>query len=345
MMTLQVTWFFLIAVLIAGYALLDGFDLGVGNLHLLTKGEQERGQMFYAIGPFWDANQVWLLTGGGAIFAAFPMVYATVFSGFYMALMLLLFALIFRAVSIEFRHQLETPGWKKVWDWGFSLGSIVPSILLGVAVGNIIRGIPLDSSGNFTGTFLGLLNPYSLLVGLLSLAMFTVHGAAFLVATGQGELPQKARRWAFKAWLAYAALYIMVTAWSYNSLPWLFDNFTTYPLLWLFPLAAVTGIAYFPIALTGSCRSLPLISSGVSILGVVGIVAGSLFPYLVPASNNPAFGLTVFNSSSSELTLTVMLVLALIGMPLVLLYTGYIYYKFTGKTSTSSLPQGPGISG
>nr|WP_315989542.1 cytochrome d ubiquinol oxidase subunit II [Desulforamulus aquiferis] len=167
-------------------------------------------------------------------------------------------------------------------------------------------------------------------MGLFSLAMFTMHGAAFLMVENVGELKAKARGWARNSWLAYVFLFIIATAWSYVSSPGLFVNFFNYPILWIFPLAAVAGMAYFPVALKGQSNSRPVLTSGLSIIGILGIVGGSLFPYLVPASNNPQYGLTIFNSSSSELTLTVMLILALIGMPLVLGYTGYIYYKFLG---------------
>jgi cytochrome d ubiquinol oxidase subunit II len=329
--TLQTIWFLLVAVLITSYALLDGFDLGIGNLHLFTKGDEERSTMFYTIGPFWDSNQVWLLTGGGAIFAAFPMVYATVFSGFYLALMLLLFALIFRAVSIEFQHLLATPRWKKVWDTGFGIGSILPSILFGVAMGNILRGIPLDGQHNFVGTFFGLLNPYALVLGLISLTMFTMHGAAFLIAKTNGTLNKKARIWGQNAWSAYIFLFVVGSIWSYISTPRLFANFFNQPILFILPIIAVVGMLYYPVALKKNTRWKPFLASALNILGTLSITAASLFPYLVPANNNLANSLTIYNASSSQLTLNVMLILALIGMPLVIAYTSYIYRKFKGN--------------
>src|SRR5512143_2384366 len=179
-MDLNTIWFLLIAVLLAGYAVLDGFDLGVGALSLFARGREERDLHAAAIGPVWDGNEVWLLTGGGALFAAFPMVYATVFSGFYLALMLLLLALIARAVSLEFRNLQEGAGWRRAWDVAFGVGSLLPSILLGVAVGNVLRGVPVTAEGEWAGSFLGLLNPYAILVGLVSLAFFTLHGALYL---------------------------------------------------------------------------------------------------------------------------------------------------------------------
>ncbi|ABZ84367.1 cytochrome bd ubiquinol oxidase, subunit ii [Heliomicrobium modesticaldum Ice1] len=328
MMELQITWFVLVGVLLLGYALLDGFDLGVGSLYLLTKDPDERRRMIYSIGPYWDSNQVWLLTGGGAIFAAFPMVYATVFSGFYLALMLVLFALIFRAVSIEFQHQLDSPGWRKWWDLGFSLGSLLPSILYGVAVGNILRGIPLDANGGYLGDFLGLLNPYSLVMGLVSLSLFAMHGAAFIISQSDGALQVKARRWARAAWLTLLPLFLIGTAWSYLGTPRLFSNYFDVPLLWVFPLIALLGLAAFPAALKGGNAYGPLGASALTIFGLLTTMAASLFPYIVPASNNLANSLTVFNASSSERTLMIMLILALIGLPIVLTYTAYIYRTF-----------------
>ncbi|MZP30846.1 cytochrome d ubiquinol oxidase subunit II [Heliobacterium undosum] len=332
MMELQITWFVLVGVLLLGYALLDGFDLGVGSLYLLTKDPDERKRMLYSIGPYWDSNQVWLLTGGGAIFAAFPMVYATVFSGFYLALMLVLFALIFRAVSIEFQHQLDSPGWRKWWDLGFGFGSLLPSILYGVAVGNILRGIPLDAKGGYLGDFLGLLNPYSLVMGLVSLSLFAMHGAAFIISQSDGALQQKARRWARAAWLALIPLFLTGTAWSYLGTPRLFSNYFDVPLLWVLPLIALIGLASFPAALKGGSAYGPLGASALTIFGLLTTMAASLFPYIVPASNNLANSLTVFNASSSERTLMIMLILALIGLPLVLTYTAYIYRTFIRST-------------
>lgn len=337
--TLQIIWFLLVGGLLTGYALLDGFDLGVGNLHLLTKTNDERQRMFFLIGPFWGSNQVWLVTGGGALFAAFPMAYATAFSGFYLALMLLLFALVFRAVSIEFRYLLNTPRWVKTWDLGFSLGSILPSILFGVAVGNILRGIPLDAGYSFTGTFFDLLNPYALTVGLLSLTMFTMHGAAFIIARTDGSLNARAYLWARNLWLIYVPLFVLVTLWSYIATPRLFANFLNQPMLFAIPLLAVAGMVYYPLALIRGKKIQPFLASVANILGLLATGAVSLFPYLVPANPSLSNSLTIYNGSSSQLTLTVMLILALIGMPLVIGYTFYIYKKFltNPKASRSNL--------
>ncbi|MGI6712631.1 MAG: cytochrome d ubiquinol oxidase subunit II [Bacillota bacterium] len=328
---LQVIWFLLILILITGYALLAGTDIGAGNLHLFIKNPRQREDNYYAVGPFWDSNQVWLITGGGAIFAAFPMVYATAFSGFYLAIMLILLAIIFRSVAIEFQHQLDASRWKKVWDLCFGWGSILLSALFGVAMGNILRGLPLDRTYNFSGSFLGLLNPYALAVGLLSLAMFTMHGAAFLIARMEGELRLKARVWGKNTWVVLVALYILVTVWSYIEIPRLFDNFFRYPVFFLIPIIGTIALVYYPFALKAKRTWMPLFYSMLTIIGFIGTVGAGLFPVIIPSNPYLEYSLTIFNASSSLQTLTVMLVIAMTGIPLVILYSAYVYRKFMKK--------------
>lgn len=345
MMTLQIIWFLLVAIIITGYALLGGYDMGVGSLYLFTRSAKERRQMLSAIGPYWDANQVWLVTAGGGIFAAFPFVFATVFSGFYLAMILVLFGLIIRTVSIEFRYQLNSPTWNKVWDLCFGVGSILTSILLGVAIGNILRGIPLDAQSNFAGSFFSLLNPYALLMGLLTLALFTWHGANFLTISSEDSLKQTAAAWSRKVWAVLFALVIVVSIWSFIASPHLLANYKNMPVLYLLPLLAFSGLVLYPWLAKRSPSCGPLAASVLTTLGIVGSAAASLFPRLVPDLNtvsqfNPAFwgnynlvhlskSLTAFNASSSELTLTVMLIVAGIGVPIVLLYTIFVYSKMT----------------
>jgi cytochrome d ubiquinol oxidase subunit II len=333
MLTLQTIWFLLLAVLFIGYAILDGFDLGIGSLHLFTKGEDERRTMVNAVGPFWDGNEVWLLTGGGAIFAAFPEVYATVFSGFYLALMLLLVALISRAVSVEFRNKVESASWKKTWDVVFFLGSLLPAVLLGVAFGNILRGVPVEASKEYTGGLFGLLNPYAILIGLTSLAMFMMHGAIYLTVKTGGALQTKARAWAIRAWQAFVVLYIAATAASVYAAPRLFDRYFAGILPWALVVVAVAAIAYTRLCLARESYMAGFVSSSVSIASLIGIAAVGLFPNLVPSTLDPAYSLTVMNSSNSQLTLTVMLILTLIGVPIMLFYTAYIYRAFRGKVT------------
>jgi cytochrome d ubiquinol oxidase subunit II len=331
MSELQIVWFLLVGLLLTVYAILDGFDLGVGFWYLRTKKEKEKSILRAAIGPVWDGNEVWLLTGAGALFAAFPPVYATVFSGFYLALILVLMALIFRAVSLEMRDKVDSAAWQRAWDLAFGIGSTVAALLLGVALGNILRGVPLDASGRFAGTFLGLLNPYALLVGLLGLVMMLSHGALYIVLKSDGELAARARSWAARSSLVYLVLFIMTSLLTFATQAQLLDNLKAQPVLWLIPgLALVMVIATVVLSRRESAGR-AFIASSLSIAALMGTAGASLFPKLVPASNDPALSLTAFNASSSQLTLWTMLVLAIIGVPLVVTYTIWAYRAFAGK--------------
>ena len=328
---LQDVWFLLIGVLLIGYAILDGFDLGVGVLHLFAKNEQERRIYLNAIGPVWDGNEVWLLTGGGALFAAFPVVYATVFSGFYLALMLLLMALIMRAVSMEFRGKVDAQGWKHVWDTLFGVGSLLPAVLFGVAYGNILRGIPLNADGMFTGSFLGLLNPYAILVGVLSLATLVMHGAVYLTLKTDGQLQERLAGLASRVWYAAVALYVIATAATVYVSPFLFAGILTNFFFWLSAFLVVGATYYVRVMVQTKRFFKAFLASSATITGMIGVSASSLFPRLVPSLTNLSYSLTVRNASSSELTLTVMLVIALIGMPLVVTYSIIIHRVFRGR--------------
>ena len=326
MITLQVIWLLLIGILIIGYAILDGFDLGVGCWHLFAKKGDERSSFIRSIEPFWDGNEVWLLTGGGALFAAFPPVYATVFSGFYLPLMLVLLGLIFRAVSIEYRNKVEDPRWVAAWDIAFSLGSMLPTLLYAVAVGNLLRGLQLDAKGDYTGGFFALLNPYSLVVGLVGFSMFALHGALYLAVKTGGDTQSKARLWAAQTWRVYALLFFVSAGWTATCY---LRNGVVLP----FVLATLAVVALALIrafnrkgedlkAFLASCASIALV-----MLSVVAV----LFPNLVIATNDPKLSLTIFNASSSLRTLSVMLVIALLGMPVVIGYTIFIHRIFKGK--------------
>ncbi len=330
-MDLNAIWFWLVGVLIIGYAILDGFDLGVGVLHLFVRSNDDRRIFLNAIGPVWDGNEVWLLTGGGALFAAFPVVYATVFSGFYVALMLLLAALIFRAVSMEFRGKIDDPRWRSFWDWAFGLGSALPALLFGVAYGNILHGVPIDRAQVYGGSFFGLLNPYSLLVGILSLVLFTMHGAIYLTLKTSGELLSRLKRWIRVAWLLSLVLYAAATVASWFVSQWLFDGMAHNPVCWVLCLLLVASAITVPLFVRKERYFRALLSSSLLIASGIGLSALSLFPRLVPSSTDLSYSLTIYNASSSETTLNTMLIIALIGMPLVLLYTIFIYRQFKGK--------------
>lgn len=330
-MDLNIIWFILITVVLAGYAILDGFDLGVGALHLFIKDDNERRLNINAIGPVWDGNEVWLLTGGGALFAAFPVVYASVFSGFYLALMLLLFALIARAVSFEFRGKVDSPSWRKVWDYSFSLGSILPAVLFGVAFGNILRGIPLDRNGYYTGSFFDLLNPYAVLIGLLSLSMFVMHGAIYMTMKLDGQARERRVKIASIFWIITLVLYMFATFATFFVSSFLFVGTLKNGLTWIFLILLFGSILYIPVALKGQKFMLAMVSSSVMIASMFTVAAVSLFPRLVPASNDLSLSLTIYNASSTPLTLYTMLIIALIGMPIVIGYTIFIYRVFKGK--------------
>ena len=330
-MDLNTAWFLLIGVLLTGYAVLDGFDLGVGVLHLFARDERQRRIHMNAIGPVWDGNEVWLLTGGGAMFAAFPVVYATVFSGFYLAFMLLLFALIFRAVSLEFRGQVDSPAWRRFWDWAFGLGSLVPAILFGVAIGNVLRGLPIEADGSLDVSFVALLNPYSLLIGVLTLVMFVMHGAAFLAARTEGDLQQQMSRWTTGAWVLFVVLYLAATSATFFTAPHLLDGVPADPACWLLVAILLGSMVYLPINVRAGRSLRAFLASSVTIASLVGLMGLSLYPRMVPSSIDPANSLTIYNASSTPRTLTVMLVIALVGMPLVIAYTAYVYAVFMGK--------------
>lgn len=330
-MDLNTIWFLLVAVLIIGYAILDGFDLGVGVIHLFTKDENEKRININAIAPVWDGNEVWLLTGGGALFAAFPIVYATVFSGFYLALMLLLVALILRAVSMEFRGKVDSPQWRKYWDFAFGIGSLLPAVLFGVAIGNILRGIPINSEGYFTGTFFTLLNPYAILVGVLSLVLFTMHGAIYLTMKSSGNQKEKMRSIIPKLWIAFVVIYFVVTLYSIFEAKFLFENVLSNPLFYVLFLVMLISIIMIPININSGKSGKAFLFSSVTIGCMIGLMGISLFPRLVPSITDLANSLTIYNASSTDGTLTAMLIIALIGMPLVIGYTIFIYKVFKGK--------------
>ena len=335
-MDLNTIWFLLIGVLLTGYAILDGFDLGVGVLHLFAKDEHQRRIHLNAIGPVWDGNEVWLLTAGGAMFAAFPVVYATVFSGFYLAFMLLLFGLIFRAVSMEFRGQVDSPGWRRFWDWAFGLGSLVPALLFGVAIGNVLRGLPIEADGTLDISFFALLNPYSLLVGVLGLVMFTMHGAAYLAARTEGQLQQRMAQCATAAWVAFVVFYLLATVSTFFVAPFLMNGILASPFLWILLALLFSAMVYIPIATRAGKHLRAFLASSVTIASLVGVMGLSLYPRMVPSRLDVAdYSLTIYNASSTPRTLTVMLIIALIGMPLVLAYTAFIYTLFMGKVVLS----------
>ncbi len=329
-MDLHVTWFILIGVLLSGYAILDGFDLGIGAMHLLVKDDFERRIMINSIGPVWDGNEVWLVTGGGALFAAFPIVYATVFSGFYTAFMLLLFMIIFRAVALEFRSKRESKRWRSSWDVAFSISSIIIPLLMGVALGNIILGVPLDA--NFEPQFglLYLLTPYPILVGITTVALFMMHGAIYGVMKTEGELQKKLKGWVNNSIIFFVICYVTTTMVTLIYIPHMTESFKEHPAIFLVALANMLAIANIPREIYHGNEFRAFLSSAFSILCLFALFAIGIFPDIVPATD-PQNSLTIYNAASSEKTLSIMFTIALIGMPFVIAYTLSIYWIFRGK--------------
>jgi cytochrome d ubiquinol oxidase subunit II len=330
-MDLNTTWFILVAVLLAGYAILDGFDLGVGILHLFIKGDMERRLAMNAIGPVWDGNEVWLVTGGGALFAAFPEVYASAFSGFYTALMLLLVTLIFRAVAIEFRSKRPSPRWRQGWDVAFAVGSLGAALLMGVAFGNVAAGLSMDASHNITGGLLGLLNPYALLVGVSTVVLFAMHGAIYLVLKTEGDLQARIRGWVRPLIVTFVILYAMTTMATLLWQPHLAERMRAQPIWFLVPVLTMLAVANVPREIFHGREFRAFLSSSAAIGLLVTLIGVGLYPKLLLATNDPANSLTIVNGASSQKTLWIMLVIAIIGVPLVLAYTAGIYWVFRGK--------------
>ncbi|HEY1661187.1 MAG TPA: cytochrome d ubiquinol oxidase subunit II [Verrucomicrobiae bacterium] len=328
---LNTVWFILVGVLFTGYAMLDGFDLGIGALHLFTKKDEERRVMINAIGPVWDGNEVWLVTGGGALFAAFPNVYATVFSGFYLAFILLLFALIFRAVAIEFRSKQPMYWWRQMWDIGFAVGSILSALLIGVAMGNIAYGIPIDSNGEFAGTFLGLLTPYPLLLGITTVALFMMHGAIYGLMKTEGELHDKLRRWAMNCIIFFVICAACTTMVTLLYVPHMAERVKDHPRLFSIALANMLAIANIPREFYHGRDWRAFLSSCATMLTLMALFGINQYPYMVFSQPNPENSLDIYNAASSQQTMRIMLVIACIGVPVVLTYTTCIYWIFRGK--------------
>ena len=328
---LNTVWFILVGVLFTGYALLDGFDLGVGALHLLTKSDTDRRLMINSIGPVWDGNEVWLVTGGGALFASFPEVYATAFSGFYMAMILLLFGLIFRAVAIDFRSKLSSKAWRQFWDISFSVSSIVSALLIGVALGNIAYGIPLDAGKEFVGTFFGLLHPYALMVGITTVSMFMMHGAIYAVMKTEGDLQDKLRGWVNPTIIFFIICYIIMTLATLLYLPHMSENLKASPVLFIVPILNALAIANIPREMHKGREGRAFLSSCASMMALMALFGVGMFPNLILSNPDPVNSLHIYNAASSQKTLKIMLIIATIGMPLVIAYTVSIYYVFRGK--------------
>jgi cytochrome d ubiquinol oxidase subunit II len=338
---LAIIWFGILGVLLAGYAVLDGFDLGVGILHpFIAKSDTERRTFMNAIGPLWDGNEVWLVTFGGAMFAMFPGTYASVFSGFYIAFMAVLFALILRAVSMEFRSKLHSRFWRGVWDGAFFLGSSLATLLFGVAVGNAMIGVPLQPNGDFAGTILDQLQPYPLMVGALALSLFAMHGSIFLYLKTTGDLQKRLHHTIWTTFGIFLVMYILTTMFTLATVERATANFQQVTWMWIVPVLNVLAIANIPRAIYQNRPGYAFISSCCTILALVFLLGVALYPNMVvdraATMTAPANSVTIFNGASSAYTLTIGLGMVAIGMPLVLAYTVAIYWTFRGKVELDS---------
>jgi cytochrome d ubiquinol oxidase subunit II len=334
---LQVIWFLLWGLLWGIYFVLDGFDLGMGTLlPFIATDDDERRVIFNAAGPYWDGNEVWLITAGGVTFAAFPLAYAVLFSALYAPLLILLFALIFRAVSFEFRNKIDSPQWRKIWDIVQFLGSFLPALLLGVAFAGLFQGIPINDRGVYMGTIFSLLNVYGLLGGLVFVVMFAVHGAIWLSLKSEGHLQAKAQKCAEKLWLVLVVLAVAFLVATAVYTP-LYGIFLRILPLCLIPLLAVVLL----FAVRGFLKSGKLVCSFASSAGFILLVTMfgviGMFPNLVPSNINPEFSISMSKSASSQLTLTIMLCVALICVPIVIAYQSWVYSVFSNKITKKEL--------
>jgi cytochrome d ubiquinol oxidase subunit II len=370
--TLRIIWWLLLGILLVGFAVTDGFDLGTGTLlPFVANTDLERRVVINAVGPVWEGNQVWLVLGGGAIFAAWPQLYAVSFSGFYLAMAAVLLALILRPVAFKYRSKRDSLAWRATWDWALFVGGFVPALIFGVAMGNVLQGVPFrlapDQQIFYEGGFFALLNPFAVLCGLVSVAMLIMHGAAWLVLKTDGLVASRARAWGMRAAIATVVLYAVagvllwgfvdgyritsavVTAGPSNPLfkiveagvagSW-FANYAAHPWTQLAPAAGIVGALLTLMALVRRREGVAMLTSSLSIAGIVLSVGASMFPFILPSSIQPQASLTVWDASSSHLTLFIMLVATCIFLPLILAYTSWVYKVLWGKVVPDDISGG-----
>ena len=361
--TLKLIWWLLVGVLLIGFAIMDGHDMGVCSLlPFVGKNDEERRVIVNTIGPHWEGNQVWFITGGGAIFAAWPLVYATAFSGFYWALIAVLWALFFRPVGFKYRSMIQDKKWRTSWDWALFAGSFIPAVVFGVAFGNLFLGVPFsfDTSlvSTYSGTFWALLNPFALLCGLVSATMLIMQGGAYLAHRTVGDIQARTIKYASLSaivmvvlfiaggvWLQSIEGYAITSAVNTQGLPdplakevvrepgaWM-KNYTAYPIAWLFPALGVLMPILTVLLMRAGRTLLAFITSSLAVLGVIMTAGVSLFPFIMPSSTNPVSSLTVWDSVSSHLTLMVMLYAVVLLLPIVVIYTSWAYSVMAGKVT------------
>lgn len=330
-------WFLVVGALFSGYAILDGFDLGAGALHLFLKKEKSRRIALNAIGPVWDGNEVWLVIGGGALFAGFPILYATLFSGMYIPFMLFLAALIFRAVSIEFRSKEPMVWWRRMWDTSYCLASTLLAILLGVVLGNVLQGMPLGPHYEIEGSWLIFLNPYAMMVGITTLALFSMHGAIYLVMKTEGRLFAKLTILLKRMIIFFVVSFSITTIYTLIYFPHLSDRFKSLPWLFVVPLLAFLSIANIPRLVNKHKYRQAFFFSSFTMSMLLVMVAIELYPVLIISTIDPSHNLTIYDAAASNKSLGIMLTMAAIGTPIVIAYTAFVFYTFRGKVELDEM--------
>lgn len=369
--TLRLIWWVLLGVLLIGFAVMGGRDMGVGTLlPFAAKTDEERRILLNLIGPTWEGNQVWLILGGGAIFAAFPPLYAVSFSGFYLAMLVILLALILRPVGFKFRGKIDNPTWRAVWDWCLFIGGFVPALIMGVAVGNVLLGAPFHFDDTmrifYTGNFFQLLMPFALLCGLVSVGMITAQGAAVIAGRTEGAMAERARKFGLYAaagtlvlfalggfWIAFMSGHVVTSAIDpaapINPLAKTVDlvqggwmlNYTKYPWMVIAPVMAFVGLAAAVLGFIGHKFLITLLATSMAIFGIISTAGLSLYPFLLPSSTVPGSGLTLWDASSSHLTLFIMLVVTVFFLPIIIAYTSWVFRVMRGPVTADNLTKNP----
>ncbi len=324
-------WFLVVGAVFTGYGILDGFDLGAGAWHLFFRKEESRRIALNAVGPVWDGNEVWLVIGGGTLFAGFPVVYASLFSAMYIPLMLFLFALIFRAISIEFRSKEPMQWWRNMWDLAYSVSSTILAFALGIVLGNVLLGMPLDDNMEFTGNWLSFLNPFAILVGFTALALFMMHGAIYLTMKTEGRLFTKVNLLLRKSIIAFVLLFVILTVYVLLYIPHLSDGLKANPLLLTVPILAILAIANIPRLVSKRRYLLAFIFSAITVGLLLITAAMELYPVILLDSSGAGNSITVYNGVASNKSLGIMLIFVAIGGPLAIGYTAFVYKTFWGK--------------
>jgi cytochrome bd ubiquinol oxidase subunit II len=361
--TYKLIWWLLVGVLLVGFAIMDGHDMGVGTLlPFVGRDDTERRVVINTVGPHWDGNQVWFITAGGAIFAAWPLVYATAFSGFYWAMLAVLWALFFRPVGFDYRSKIHNTTWRSLWDWGLFIGGFVPPVIFGVAFGNLLQGMPFQFDdyliSTYTGSFWQMLNPFAMLTGVVGSAMITMHGGAYLAHRTEGVIQSRAIKGAVGAAVVMVLAFVAAGLWLQgidgyrissvvvaSALPdplsktvvreagaWM-GNYAAHPLLWLLPVLGVLGAVASALLLLARHTLTAFVASALAMVGVIGTAGASMFPFIMPSSTQPQASLTVWDSVSSHLTLGIMFWATVIFMPLIVVYTSWAYRVMRGKVT------------